>query len=347
MAGEDTMGADGGASAGGASLDVPGFDVATEGAPETEQPAAGLAATPVTGEGANTGPGTPSGMPYMPMGGTGGAAAGAAQNSGERSDAFGLLSADAEPWSPSVYELGGEEAFVPGAEAGAAALNLPQFDAAAADEPGTPAEAVTTEPFVSASESAAAPPEVPSADTAAAATAAEAATAGDDGFVPSQDQTPGGTQGGAVAGDPWDIAAGSLLLPLFGPAPTRTTEDEANNQGHKTSPYQLHSESGIWGDESPGMPTWRPDATGVGSARSERDEGEVSMAAAMRRIEEARQRISQAADEDAARAAEAEKEAEEEADNTREEGLRPTAVAHLLRQGDSQWGGARGSDLFG
>ncbi|MCX4406004.1 MULTISPECIES: hypothetical protein [unclassified Streptomyces] len=248
---------------------------------------------------------------------------------------------------------------------------LPRSDAAAAGEPGTPAEVGTTEPFVPASESVAVPSEVSSADTAAAATApagatatesptagatapetptasaGATATAGYDGFVPSQDQGPGGGQGAAVAGDPWDIAAGSLLLPLFGPGSARTTENEADERGAKTSSYHLRSESGIWEDDGPVMPTWRPDATGAGAARAERDEGEVSMSAAMRRIEEARQRISQSADEDAARAAEAEKEAEEEADNTREEGLRPTAVAHLLRQGDSQWGGSRGSDLFG
>ncbi|MGW3980191.1 hypothetical protein [Streptomyces mirabilis] len=329
----DTVGADGGTSAGGASLDLPGGDKGR--APENEQ-VEGMTASSATGVGTATEPDTTGGMPYMPMGG-------AAQNgAGERSDASGLLSLDSQSWSPSADELAGYEGeFAPGAVAGTAALNLPQSDGQVAAEPGAVPQGPATEPFVTAPESGTTVPEVSSEDTAVA-------TVVDDGFVASPDQTQGvGIQGGAGTGDPWDVAAGSLLLSLLGPGRARgNTEDAANAHGGKGTSYEMTAESAVWASASPAMPTWRPGSNAGSSAVPELDEGEVSMAAAMQRIEQARQRISLAADKDAARAAEAEKAAQEEPEKSREEGARPTAVAHLLQQDESQWGGSRASDPF-
>ena len=111
-----------GTAAGGTGLDLPGAD--------------GLGAD-LPG-GAETGQGDAAagdGMPYMP--GMGGGAGQSGDPAGERSDASGLLSGDAEPWagSPDVGE--GEGVGSPfGTAAGGTGLDLPGADGLGTDLPG-------------------------------------------------------------------------------------------------------------------------------------------------------------------------------------------------------------------
>ncbi|MER5431710.1 hypothetical protein [Streptomyces sp. NPDC002588] len=81
-----------------------------------------LAAGTVTAESA--GASATGGMPYMPMGGMGGAPAAAAQGAGERSEASGLLSRASEPWAAEADVAQGAMGGASGTSTGGAVLEL-------------------------------------------------------------------------------------------------------------------------------------------------------------------------------------------------------------------------------